>query len=1026
MKSRIVLIVLTCFCASLARADFNPVALTPSSYTFDIVVPATAVQALPYCINVTAGNGVGLGDYTYFEQGLYARPGQTGSLMGIPVHNTVFTNINNPNMRFLMPPDYSVNNELMIDGTFVTGTLTFSTPTTATNLAILGTSGGGGFGANYTVTHADNTTETGTLSLPDWFNGGSAVAWGANGRIQNNGNYGNLNTTATANNNAPYLYAQTITVSGASPIVSIEFDTPSGTGHGNFYAVSGNSTGAWTPIALDPGSFNVMGTVPAAIPFPVNATMDQGTNLNYNDNLATWFEQGYVRGVSGGLPPSGSIFDSLSQPTHHYQLGDYSANNAILVDTNHQTANITPASPAAYSSFAFLTAGGNVGGTPMTNICILQHQDGVNETNIFLGFDWFDGNHPGAIALKAGGRVNFANRTVNQLGNNFPYLFETYFLLADTTSPVTNIVVKYKSAGSTSSTTYIMAVSAATGGVGPLVDSGPIPGSQTVVPGTNVTFTVGVSGTQPITGFWEVENNGTFVPLTDGVDANGSTISGSQTFTLSISNVYPADATNYQFVAENAFGTNTSPTGTLIVSSETVSITPSQPSFYTGNNVPLSAVVAAGPPVNYQWYIIDTSAVSNVIAGATNATYVISNATVSLSGNTYGVYASNVYGTNSASVVLSVSDSPAFLGQDLSPLASEAYVGAPVTYSVLAQGNTPIGYQWILNGNTVPGNNSNSITLTTPCGVTTVQVAFTNALSGGFPVTSSQVTLQGDPNPTNITFNTDGTGWQTNGSVPQITNNVLVLTDSGGGEASSAFYKTAQFVGGSWTASFIYNSHGGSADGAAFVLQTTNATALGGSGGDLGYHGILGSSLAFEINLYPGNGETPGIALATNGGTRVYQSAAPVGTTTTNDINVTLHWSNGVLTATLTDANTLATYTTNYTLGPISGVLGGTLAYVGFTGGDGGATSTQTVRNFQFHSVLPPVSLGVSSVSGNSIVLTWPNTDTNYVLLKSSSLTSPFITGPAATVVNGTNQVTVNVTGSPQQFYRLQRIVNCP
>jgi hypothetical protein len=504
MKPRLIPILLTCAYASLAHADFNPVTLTPSSYQFNIVVPATYLQAIPYCINVSAGDGVGLGDNTFYEQGLRARPGQVGYNSGIPPHNTVFTNINNPNMTFLMPPDYTVNNELMVDTAFTSGTLTFNTATTATNLAILCTSGGGSMTVNYTVTHADASTETGVLSLSDWFNGGSTVAWGANGRVAPGGGYNNYNGSTT-NNNPPYLYAATITVSGASPVASITFDTPSSTSaHANFYAVSGNASGAnWTPISLNSSSFNVIGTVPATLPFPVTATMDQGTNLSYNDNLATWFEQGYVRGISGGLPTSGSSFDSLSQPTHHYQLGDYTANNAILIDTNHQTANIVPASPASYSSFAFLTAGGNVGGTPMTNICILQHQDGVNETNIFLGFDWFDQNHPGAIAYKAGGRVNLADRSVNQLGNGFPYLFETYFLLNDTTSPVTNIVVKYKSAGSTSSTTFIMAISAATGGVPPLVNSGPTPGTATVWPGTNVTFTVGVAGTQPITGHWE-------------------------------------------------------------------------------------------------------------------------------------------------------------------------------------------------------------------------------------------------------------------------------------------------------------------------------------------------------------------------------------------------------------------------------------------------------------------------------------------------------------------------------------------
>jgi hypothetical protein len=1027
MKRRLIVALLICVCASLARADFNPVALTPSSYTLDIVVPATTTEGLPYCINVTAGNGTGLGDNTYYEQGLRARPGQVGANSGIPPHNTVFTNINNANMTFLMPPDYTVNNELMVDSVFTCGTLTFTTPTTATNLAILCCGGGGSVSIAYTVTHADTSTETGTLSLPDWFAGGGTVAWGANGRVTSGGGYNNFNSSAV-NNNAPYLYANQITVSGASPVASVALAYTSGQ-HGNFFAVSGNSTGAWTPIALNPSAtFNVKGIVPNAIPFPVTGTMDQGTNLNFNGNLATWFERGFVRTVSGAGLPDGA-FDSFSQPTHHYQFASFTGNNAILIDTNHQSANVTLASPVTYTAFALLTAGGNVGSIPMTNICILQHQDGVNETNVFLGFDWFDQNHNGAIALKANGRVNMAARSVNQVGNNFPYLFETYFLLNDISSPVTNIVVNYKSASSTSATTYIMAISASTGGIPPLVDSGPTPGSQTVVPGTNITMTVHVTGTGPNTGFWEVDSGGgNFVPLTDGVDANGSTISGSQTFTLSISNVFVADGTNYQFVAENPYGTNNSPIATLIVTPETVSITPLNPVVYTGNNVPLTASVTAGPPVSYQWFVIDTLAVSNTIPNATNSTYTVQNVNTSMNGYTYGVDISNIYGTNAATTVLNVADSAAFLSGDLSPISAEAYVGASVTYAVNAQGNSPITYQWTTNGTVVSGVNSNRLTLATLCGTTMVQVSFSNSLNGGVMVNSSVVQLQGDANPLNLGFNTNGIGWQTNGSVPSITNNVLVLTDGGGGEASSAFYTNAQYVGGAWNASFIYNSRAGGADGAAFILQTTNPAVVGGGGGQLGYNGIAGKSLAFEINLYPGNGQTIGIAFATNGATGVYQATSTnVNVAGTNEILVNMNWSTGVLAVTMTDLKTSRTYSTNYTFGSLVGVLGGNLAYIGFSGADGGVTAVQTVRNFQFSSVLPPVALSVSPVSGNSFVISWPNADPTYVLQTNSSLTTgSWGTTPPPVTVNGTNQVTVNVTGgSSQLFYRLLRVA-CP
>ena len=77
-------------------------------------------------------------------------------------------------------------------------------------------------------------------------------------------------------------------------------------------------------------------------------------------------------------------------------MGIYSngANNAVLIDVNHKGPyNITPVDTnAAFTSFAFLTAGANNNNSPgyMLNQCILQHADGTNETNYFKGYDWFN------------------------------------------------------------------------------------------------------------------------------------------------------------------------------------------------------------------------------------------------------------------------------------------------------------------------------------------------------------------------------------------------------------------------------------------------------------------------------------------------------------------------------------------------------------------------------------------------------------------------------------------------------------
>ena len=1560
MKKTIIPVLLASAVMSAAGATFSPVTLTDNSYTFDIVVESNTAAALPYCINVTAGNGSGLGDNTYYEQGLYARAGQSGGNTGIPIHNTVFTNINNANMTFLMPPDYTTNNTLMIDSTYGSGTFYFQTPTAATSLAILNAGGGGTVTIPYTVTHADLSTESGTLSLLDWFNGGPTVAWGANGRISSGGSYDHYNSSSV-NNKAPYLYANKITVSGSSPIVSIAFTFSSGN-HGNLFAVSGNNGGSsWTPIPVS--GFNVQGIVPAA--FPLTATMDQGTNTVNNGNLATWFEKGFIRGTpAAGLPPSGSSFTSLAQPAHTYKLGNYSTNNAILIDTNHLTANIKLPSPAAYTAFAFLTAGGNVGAsTPMQDICILQHADGVSETNLFYGYDWFSANAAGSLAYKANGRVNMYSRTVNNVNNGYPYLFETYFTLTDITSPVTNIVVQYKSAHSASSTTYIMAISASTDAIAPVITGNPLPANQGWYLGQTASMTVQVAGSQPLTNLWLVERNGAYVPLTDGVDVNGSTVSGSSTTTLAISGLTSLDATNYEYYAANAVGSVTSspvsvsikgragvvattvwnnianntftpgnntniicsdkvstarltlsnpgitnsyssgltgdgandslmngymdcgqldgylgtitfdnltdsaydvylytfgdttkpgaatnglpnysvnattyyapalgysgastydatsasvggtgfngfiqsttsltndfnqdlpvssfgnyikiagvstgangeiqieaeadtasfrsplngielvgttsgkiyavhflgntsdsilpgtatapiidsqspsnsvisvlanhavtttlsvtvdslsptpyyyqwyngatavanatnssyvnvdtnagpvyclvsnfvgatssspvtfsffqrpalssyqsaifaynpvaywplnetsgtaafdwagtndgtyngnftlganglpattglptntaagfdgtnayvdvPVGNLNITGAVtlvqwiqppsgadtgftttlghsnggyrldvasgqahfadggsdvvgtvavndgnwhllvgvydgtnqylyvdgqsvgtpqaatgggttsygvriagapdyttryfqgsiaqaailpqalnatqvlalfngmgtppgVTVTPANPSVYAGTSVTFTAVVTGATATSFQWYVIDTSGNSNNIAGATSTTYTLSNIPVSDNGYTYGINVINSYGSATATASLSVQTGPAYLSGDISPLTGEAYVGAPVTYTVSAAGTTPIFYQWLVNGVAVTGATNASFTLAAACGSQTIQATFTNADSAGSAITSSQATLSGDAYPTNLTFNTDGTAWQLNG-VATLANNVLGLTDGGGSEAASAFYTVPQYVG-RFTTSFDYVGNGG-ADGTTFTIQNylTGASALGGGGGSLGYNGIS-NSIALEINLYTGAGVS-GISAGTNGGIAAYQSTGDVSVNSGDPIRFTLNFADGVLFVHLLDTTTLATFSTSYTYGSLTPILGGTdLGYVGFSGGDGGLTSIQTISNFSFSSVITPVIMAASSPTNGSFIISWPAADPNYVLQSSPSLSAPVWTGSFIPVtVNGVNRVTITAApGAAATFYRLTRVV---
>jgi hypothetical protein len=475
---------------------------------------------------------------------------------------------------------------------------------------------------------------------------------------------------------------------------------------------------------------------------------------------------------------------------------------------------------------------------------------------------------------------------------------------------------------------------------------------------------------------------------------------------------------------------------------------PATPVVYAGS-LTLTATVVGALPLSLQWYYINTSDNSNNIPGANSASYTISDASPSLNGYQYGINAANAYSTNSCgsqSVTLTVLDE-IVLQSDLSPPTGEAYVGAPVTYTVFAGGDSPLSYQWSVDSVAVPKATSSTFTTPALCGQHTIQVNISS--TSGSATASSSAAYQGDAYTTNITFSSigwDSSGWALNGTTgyyygPQFDGGVLVLTDGGSSEVSSAFFGVAQYVG-SFTASFIYQATGSGFEGSgvAFIVQNaalgTNAIGeIGELGTALGYYPTITNSAAFEINILSLLGEIPGIALATNGETQNYGGADYASTgsvcfTNGDPILIQLTWANSNLAVTLTDQITPSlTYSTNFDLGqPLTPILQGTdLAYIGFSGADGGTVSEQTVSNFTFTSTIPPVTLALSSVTSSSFVLSWPAYyPADFVLEEATTLQGPWTLAPTPpTVVGGVNTVTMNYTGAAQMFYKLARQV-CP
>jgi formylglycine-generating enzyme required for sulfatase activity len=189
-------------------------------------------------------------------------------------------------------------------------------------------------------------------------------------------------------------------------------------------------------------------------------------------------------------------------------------------------------------------------------------------------------------------------------------------------------------------------------------------------------------------------------------------------------------------------------------------------------------------------------------------------------------------------------------------------------------------------------------------------------------------------------------GWTLNGGAT-MTGNTIALTVGALDTSRSAFLNNKQDVTAFHIVFFYQDVSGaGSADGVTFCIQNDprGATALGGGSGgsSLGYENIT-PSVALAMNIF--DPYTRGIAFAQNG-MRVtpYQSLLPnvdIGGNT-NIIQVNVDYNGTVMTMTFKDTVTGGIASTNWTVN-IPSVVGGSTAYVGFTGADGGVASIQTI-----------------------------------------------------------------------------------
>ncbi|HTV43586.1 MAG TPA: hypothetical protein VMF08_23685 [Candidatus Sulfotelmatobacter sp.] len=441
-----------------------------------------------------------------------------------------------------------------------------------------------------------------------------------------------------------------------------------------------------------------------------------------------------------------------------------------------------------------------------------------------------------------------------------------------------------------------------------------------------------------------------------------------------------------------------------------------------GATLSIPVTVVGSLPLSYQWY--DSG---GALPGQTNATLVVSNDVAS---DNYYLIVQNQYGSaQSSGVGVNVfSGAPQIYANVQTPFV--ALAGQTASNSAVVYGSYPLSFQWqfsnngstwvnLTNNSQISGAQANAISIgnVQAANVGDYQLVVTNVYGS---VTSSVAPLMISGVLPLSFYN--GLGW-TIGTGSKFSDGVLTLTYGTTGN-STYFYDAPQYVG-AFQASFIYQAQYDStfplADGITFCLQDDprGVKATGSGGGDLGYNSIT-PSVAFQINIYPGNGfgGFAGIGLGLDGNLETLVSPGSVNLTN-GMINVWLNYSKGNLAVTLSNELSAATFSTTFVTGDITEALGSDTAYVGFTGAFGGDTSVQTIQDFQFEGI-PSQSIDVN-YSGGDAMIAWPGTITGYTLQENSSLTSTNwvdVTNAVESVSGGNNIAIVPLTGT-NQFFRL-------
>ena len=254
------------------------------------------------------------------------------------------------------------------------------------------------------------------------------------------------------------------------------------------------------------------------------------------------------------------------------------------------------------------------------------------------------------------------------------------------------------------------------------------PQSQAGVLGSNVTFSVSVSGTAPFSYVWHY---------------NGTTLPGATNATLVLPSLQTNQVGTYGVFVFNSAGAVASADATLVILIPVAfNLQPVGQIVLPGTNVTLSSLAMGTGVVRYQWRFEG----SNILA-ATNASYSFINAAYPTHhGNFSVVVTDDLSSLTSSNAFIFISVRP---GVSVPMVPVTVLQGGSATFSITATGAPPLTYRWLRNGaafftNTLPTVTISNVLANARITVVVINQAGSSAVSPGQGITNLFVLVDFD------------------------------------------------------------------------------------------------------------------------------------------------------------------------------------------------------------------------------------------------------------------------------------------